>query len=120
MTALYLPQLKPRQGAIRWVLIGYTALTILLWIIAGERSGIAYLDKFIEILDRTLRRINSDYDAKRFKNIALNKPLVHVVKEGTFYHWMKKRDKLGGQNKVPRLANTREYLDDILLLIKEK
>jgi len=75
------------------------------------------LDKFVEILDKTLRRINSDYDAKRFKNIALNKPRVHVVKDGTFYRWMKKRDKLGGQNKVPRLANTREYLDDILSLI---
>ena len=86
------------------------------WIIEFKKSP-NDLDKFVEILDRTLRRINSDYDAKRFKNIALNKPLVHVVKEGTFYRWMKKRDKLGGQNKVPRLANTREYLDDILLLI---
>ena len=75
-------------------------------------------DKFGEVLDRTLRRINSDYDAKRYKNIALDKPLIHAVEDGTFYYWMKKRGKLGGQNKVPRLANTRVYLDDILPLIK--
>jgi len=73
--------------------------------------------KFADILDKTLRRINSDYDAKRYKNIALQKPLIHMVKDGTFYAWMKKRNKLGGQNKVPRLANTREYLDDILAMI---
>ena len=58
------------------------------------------------------------YLCEKYKNIALDKPLIHAVKEGTFYNWMKKRDKLGGQNKVPRLSNTREYLDDILSLIK--
>jgi hypothetical protein len=47
----------------------------------------------------------------------LDKPLVHNVKEGTFYEWMKKRGKLGGQNKVPRLSNDRQYLDDILAMI---
>lgn len=75
------------------------------------------LDIFTEILDRTMRSINSDYDAKRYKNLALDKPIVHPVDDGTFYLWMKKRNKLGGQNKVPRLVNSREYVDDILKMI---
>ena len=49
--------------------------------------------------------------------MALNKPLIHIAKEGTFYEWMKMRGKLGGQNKVPRLSNTREYLDSILSMM---
>lgn len=73
--------------------------------------------RFMEILDTTLRRINSDYDAKRHKNLALEDPVLHVVTEGTFYLWMKKRGKLGGQNKVPRLSNSREYLDDLLEMV---
>jgi len=72
------------------------------------------MERFVAILDQTLREINSDYDAKRYMDMALEKPILHSVKEGTFYDWMKKRGKLGGQNKVPRLSNDREYLDDIL------
>lgn len=75
------------------------------------------IDRFTEILDHELRAINSDYDAKRTGNMALVRPIVHKVPSGTFYAWMKKRGKLGGQNKVPRLANDRTYLDD--LLVKE-
>jgi hypothetical protein len=86
------------------------------WIIEFKKSP-NDVSKFIEILDKTMRRINSDYDAKRYKNIALEKPMIHAVPDGTFYAWMKKRNKLGGQNKVPRLSNSREYLDDILLMI---
>jgi hypothetical protein len=74
---------------------------------------------FSATLDDALRSINSDYDAKRAHNLALVEPIVHHVPEGTFYRWMKKRGKLGGQNKVPRLANSREYIDDILILLKE-
>ena len=77
------------------------------------------LDKFTRELDQKLRQINSDYDAKRQKDIALKLPVVHAAPVGIFYEWMKKRGKLGGQNKVPRLTNTREYIDDILTLIKE-
>jgi len=77
------------------------------------------LDEFTRILDETLRGINSDYDAKRAHNLALIAPKVHSVTEGTFYNWMKRRGKLGGQNKVPRLANSREYVDDILNMMKE-
>ncbi len=77
------------------------------------------ISEFTEVLDTTMRELNSDYDAKRYKNLALDKPVVHPVNEGTFYFWMKKRNKLGGQNKVPRLVNSREYLDDILKMIGE-
>lgn len=71
-------------------------------------------DQFCEVLDSTLREINSDYDAKRFQDMALSKPIVHNAPAGTFYNWMKSRGKLGGQNKVPRLANSREYMDSLL------
>jgi hypothetical protein len=77
------------------------------------------LEEFTKILDETLRGINSDYDAKRAHNLALIAPKVHSVTEGTFYNWMKRRGKLGGQNKVPRLANSREYVDDILNMMNE-
>ncbi|MCZ8217692.1 MAG: GH3 auxin-responsive promoter family protein, partial [Cyclobacteriaceae bacterium] len=76
------------------------------------------LTKFTEILDNTLRILNSDYDAKRAKDLALIAPVVHSAAEGTFYNWMKKRGKLGGQNKVPRLSNTREYVDDLLKMMQ--
>ncbi|MEK6781011.1 MAG: GH3 auxin-responsive promoter family protein [Bacteroidota bacterium] len=72
------------------------------------------LEQFTKILDDTLRKINSDYDAKRMHNLALIAPKIHNVAEGTFYNWMKKRGKLGGQNKVPRLSNSREFLEEIL------
>lgn len=69
---------------------------------------------FNQVLDKTLREINSDYDAKRYNDMVLKQPRIHIVPRGTFYAWMKQRGKLGGQHKVPRLANSREYLDDIL------
>lgn len=73
--------------------------------------------QFARILDETLREINSDYDAKRQHDLALVAPKINSVRAGTFYDWMKKRGKLGGQNKVPRLFNTREYVDDILHML---
>ena len=76
------------------------------------------MDEFTTALDRSLREINSDYDAKRSNDLALITPTIHSVRSGTFYNWMKKRGKLGGQNKVPRLSNTREYVDDILEMVK--
>ena len=78
------------------------------------------LNKFIDILDSTMRRLNSDYDAKRYKDMALEPPVIHPVSEGTFYMWMKKRNKLGGQHKVPRLVNSREYIDEILKMLVEE
>lgn len=76
------------------------------------------LERFVRILDEKMRAVNSDYDAKRHKDLALKPPVVHPAQVGTFYTWMKKRGKLGGQNKVPRLANNREYIDDILEMLK--
>ena len=69
---------------------------------------------FTQLLDQYLKELNSDYEAKRYKSLVLQLPVVHKVNEGAFYTWMKKRGKVGGQNKVPRLSNTREYVDDIL------
>ncbi len=86
------------------------------WIIEFEKKP-AEFERFVDLLDATLRKINSDYDAKRFKDMALHRPIVHKAPIGTFFTWMKDRGKLGGQNKVPRLANNREYIDPILKLI---
>ena len=72
---------------------------------------------FIKALDTSLKEANSDYEAKRYKDIALEAPIIHFAKPGTFYNWMKKRGKLGGQHKVPRLSNNREFIDDILKLM---
>lgn len=71
------------------------------------------LKKFTRILDQTLQDVNSDYEAKRYKNLALEGPRIITVEQGTFYKWMQKRGKLGGQNKIPRLANDRKYLDEL-------
>ena len=86
------------------------------WIIEFEQKP-DDVEKFTDLLDQTLREVNSDYDAKRFKDMALRRPLLHLAADGTFYHWMKNRGKLGGQHKVPRLANDRAYVDEILKLL---
>lgn len=77
-------------------------------------------DLFVEILDSSLKEANSDYEAKRHKSIALEAPVIHFAEPGTFYKWMKKRGKLGGQHKVPRLSNNRDYIDDIIELMNGK
>jgi hypothetical protein len=87
------------------------------WIIEFEKDP-HDMTRFVELLDKKLKEVNSDYDAKRYQDIALKMPLVHKAPMGTFYNWLKTKGKLGGQYKVPRLANTREYLDDILKLFK--
>lgn len=72
------------------------------------------INKFAKILDETLRQINSDYDAKRYKNMTLGPPEIVVMKEGSFYKWLKSENKLGGQHKIPRLANNRKIVDALL------
>jgi hypothetical protein len=69
---------------------------------------------FAEAFDNALKSLNSDYEAKRYQNMILHSPIIKQVPSGTFYRWMKKRDKLGGQHKVPRLSNERKYVDEIL------
>jgi hypothetical protein len=87
------------------------------WIIEFAKDP-SDLQQFTQVLDGTLREINSDYDAKRYKNMALQEPLIHTVPDGTFYNWLKKRNKLGGQHKVPRLSNSREYVEEILSMLQ--
>lgn len=72
------------------------------------------LNYFIELLDNSLKSLNSDYEAKRYNNITLRMPLVHVARENLFYDWLKANDKLGGQHKIPRLSNERKYLEELL------
>jgi hypothetical protein len=86
------------------------------WIIEFETQPNDF-NRFIDVLDETLREINSDYDAKRFKDMALRRPKVHNAPVNTFYNWLKNKGKLGGQHKIPRLANDRQYVDEILKLL---
>ncbi len=74
------------------------------------------MDLFMELVDKKLREVNSDYDAKRFKDITLGFPKYTVLKDGLFYNWLREKGKLGGQHKVPRLSNNREYIDQLLLM----
>ena len=85
------------------------------WLIEFEKEP-DDMSLFTERLDQALCSLNSDYEAKRSKNITLRKPIVHSMPKGTFYNWMKQRGKLGGQYKVPRLSNDRKYIDEILEL----
>jgi hypothetical protein len=73
---------------------------------------------FKDTFDNALKSQNSDYEAKRYKSFVLSEPIIHKLPTGTFYNWMKKRGKLGGQNKVPRLSNNRKYIDEILEFIQ--
>jgi hypothetical protein len=83
------------------------------WLIEFSKAPES-LEFFTESLDNALKSVNSDYEAKRYKSMALLMPEVVAVRDGCFYDWMKKRDKLGGQHKVPRLSNDRKYLEEIL------
>jgi hypothetical protein len=86
------------------------------WVIEFQKEPLDKA-KFNALLDQHLREINSDYDAKRYKDLALVAPIIHHAPRGLFEKWMGKRGKLGGQHKVPRLSNSREYLEDILGMI---
>ena len=71
---------------------------------------------FAKVLDETLKEANSDYEAKRSKDIALQPLEVIVARKNLFHDWLKQKGKLGGQHKIPRLSNTREYIDSMLSL----
>ena len=75
------------------------------------------VERFIELLDANLQELNTDYKAKRYKNLVLARPIVHCAPQGLFYQWLSRQGKLGEQHKVPRLSNDRSYLDDILALL---
>ena len=69
---------------------------------------------FTEFLDNALKSLNSDYEAKRYNNITLKMPTVHVARQNLFHDWLKSKNKLGGQHKIPRLSNERNHLEELL------
>ncbi len=73
-------------------------------------------DNFQKQLDLALQEVNSDYEAKRYNNMTLNMPRIHQARKGLFYDWLKKNNKVGGQHKVPRLSNSRTYIEELLEL----
>ena len=83
------------------------------WIIEFEKEP-ENLNHFSSLLDEALQEENSDYEAKRYKNMTLHSLKVHKAKKGLFYEWLSKKGKLGGQHKVPRLSNSREILEELL------
>jgi hypothetical protein len=85
------------------------------WLIEFEKSP-SDLDRFAQRLDANLQQLNSDYEAKRYKDMALHCLKITTLPNGSFYTWMRKKGKYGGQHKVPRLANNREYVDELLNL----
>ncbi len=83
------------------------------WILEFEKEP-ADFDGFCQLLDKALQELNSDYAAKRYKDITLRFPIFHKAKKGLFYEWLKSRNKLGGQNKVPRLSSERKFVEQLV------
>jgi hypothetical protein len=83
------------------------------WIIEFEHLPVP-IDVFTTLLDKSLQAINSDYEAKRYKDMALRMPVVHQMPKDGFKRWLKDKGKLGGQHKVPRLSNERKYVEELL------
>jgi len=69
---------------------------------------------FQKVLDEMLQTVNSDYEAKRYNNMTLNQLKINVARQDLFYDWLKENDKLGGQHKIPRLSNQRDYLEQLM------
>ncbi|OAV67176.1 GH3 auxin-responsive promoter [Bacteroidales bacterium Barb6XT] len=72
------------------------------------------IEEYARLLDENLKQLNSDYEAKRYKDISLQPPEIIVSCEGVFYEWLKQKGKLGGQHKIPRLQNSRKMIDELL------
>ena len=87
------------------------------WLIEFETPPLD-LNLFTLELDEALKAVNSDYEAKRHKNIALRLPVVYSLEKETFNKWLKNKGKLGGQHKVPRLSNDRKMVEEILSMMK--
>jgi len=83
------------------------------WVVEFAKRP-ASVEDFATILDRSLQAINSDYEAKRYKDITLQPLQLIEAREGLFDDWLKGKGKLGGQHKIPRLSNSREYIDELL------
>ncbi|MBL0342126.1 MAG: GH3 auxin-responsive promoter family protein [Bacteroidetes bacterium] len=83
------------------------------WLIEFEKQP-EDLAGFAQLLDQELKNVNSDYEAKRYKDMALRPPVIRILPENTFYMWLKSKEKLGGQHKVPRLSNDRKIVEEIV------
>ncbi|MBN4048354.1 GH3 auxin-responsive promoter family protein [Flavobacteriaceae bacterium AH-315-O20] len=84
------------------------------WVIEFKTAPLD-IDEFTLILDENLKKLNSDYEAKRYHDMTLALPKVHQAPQGLFYQWLKKNKKLGGQHKVPRLSNNRSFLEELMV-----
>ncbi len=89
------------------------------WLIEFDRPP-DDMKEFCNQFDEALKSLNSDYEAKRHQDMVLRLPIIRTVPPGTFYRWMKQKGKLGGQHKVPRLANNRQFVEEILRILEEK
>lgn len=89
------------------------------WLIGFEQFP-DDLERFNRILDETLRELNSDYDAKRYNDLILDKPIIRMIPSEIFDQWLKGHGKLGGQHKIPRLSNDRKIVEQILQLIEQR
>ncbi len=85
------------------------------WLVEFSRMPDS-LEHFADVLDRTLQEVNSDYEAKRHKDITLQRLELRVARKGLFHEWLASKGKLGGQHKVPRLSNNRKYIDEMLAM----
>lgn len=85
------------------------------WMIEFKKKP-ADITLFSELLDKALQDVNSDYEAKRSNNITLKMPIIHCARKKLFYDWLKMKDKVGGQHKIPRLSNSRKFLEELLRL----
>jgi hypothetical protein len=82
------------------------------WMIEFKKKP-ADIVLFQKVLDETSQSLNSDYEAKRFNNMTLNPLIINIARPNLFYDWLKEKDKLGGQHKIPRLSNERDYLEQL-------
>ncbi|MDE3253947.1 MAG: GH3 auxin-responsive promoter family protein [Bacteroidota bacterium] len=87
------------------------------WLIEFDNPPVS-TEQFAYELDCALKSVNSDYEAKRYKDIALTLPKVQSLQKGVFRNWLLSKNKLGGQHKIPRLSNDRKYVDEILELAR--
>lgn len=88
------------------------------WVVEFEKLP-PDVEEFARLLDENLQKLNSDYEAKRFHDLALERLRLHVAPPGTFFNWLKARGQFGGQHKVPRLANDRRYLDELIQWLEQ-
>ena len=77
------------------------------------------IEMFAQVLDASLKSLNSDYEAKRSLDLSLRMPIIKILPHNFFYKWMESREKMGGQNKVPRLSNDRKYVESLLQFLSQ-